>query len=55
MYKIGDYWDGKIVVEESILFKEFVDVFEFNYHDLKVIPKGYGELKIEQKVYAKGS
>jgi hypothetical protein len=35
------------------LFEEFADVFSYNYLDLKVIPKEFGELRLVLQLDAK--
>jgi hypothetical protein len=47
MARIVDYWSDKQTMEIVDLLKEYQDVFEFDYKDLKGSVQEMGEMKIE--------
>ena len=47
--EIKNCWEKKTIAEEITLFQEFTNVFSYNYHDLKGIPKEFIESRIELK------
>jgi hypothetical protein len=40
--EIGDFWDDKTMVKAILLFQEFVEVFTYEHHDLKVFQRNMG-------------
>ena len=49
MEKIGDYWSEEQTREIVNLFKEFQDIFAWDYKDLKVLVAEMGKMKIDIK------
>ena len=47
--KIGDYWNEQQTTEIVNLLKEFQDVFDRDYKDLKGLVQEMGEIKIDTK------
>ena len=47
-----ELWDDMIMTK-AILFKEFANVFAYNYNDLNSIPKEYDVLRIELQPHAR--